>query len=99
MRKIFTFIVLFAVASSCKQKVLSGADLDNKLKETMTNYLDSTTQPEVHFTVNDVVFFTDSLKKEYICQFKVDMKSPNGDTTGIVAATISNDFKTIKRKQ
>lgn len=99
MRKLLTFILVIFSITSCKPKVLSGAELDNKLKETMSNYLDSTSRPGAHFEVKDVVYFTDSIKKEYICEFKVLMKYPNGDTTGTVAATITNDFKTVKRKQ
>jgi hypothetical protein len=92
---LFTFLFLYA----CKPKVLSGKELESKLIETMNNYLDTTLKPGVHATVKDVVYFTEAEKKLYHCRFHVNMTYEKRDTTGIVAATISNDFKTISRTQ
>ena len=94
--------LLFIVAllfGACKPKVLSGKELESKLIETMNNYLDTTLKPGVHATVKDVVYFTEAQKKLYHCRFHVNMTYENRDTTGIVAATITNDFKTISRLQ
>lgn len=49
----------------------------------------------VKYHVNDVVYFEDTTK--YICEFTVNMKERKLDTTGIMKATVSKDFKTIKR--
>jgi hypothetical protein len=99
MKQIVAFIFLLALAVGCKPKVLTGKDLENKLKETMSNYLDTTSRPGTKFTVKDVLYYPEAEKEDYICHFNVDMHYPNGDTSGIVIATITNDFKTVKRKQ
>jgi hypothetical protein len=99
MKQIFTFICLLALAVGCKPKILTGKDLENKLKETVSNYLDTTSRPGAKFIVKDVLYYTEAEKKDYICHFNVDMHYPTGDTSGVVVATISNDFKTVKRKQ
>ena len=99
MKQIIALVFLVAFVTGCKPKVLTGKDLENKLKETMTNYLDTTSIPGAKFIVKDVVYYPEAEKKDYICHFNVEMHSPNGDTTGTVVATITNDFKTVKRKQ
>lgn len=99
MRYFFTCILLFALGTGCKPKVLSGTALQNKLIETMDDYLHKTLQPGVIFTIKDVVYYPEAEKKLYICQFHVHMQFSNRDTTGVVAATISNDFTTVKRLQ
>jgi hypothetical protein len=99
MRYIVTFIMFLYLGTGCKPKVLSGAELDKKLIETMDDYLHKTLQPGVQITIKDVVYFTDVNKKIYICQFHVNMHYSKSDTTGIVAGTISNDFKTVTRTQ
>lgn len=85
--------------AGCKPKELSGTALENKLIETIDNHLKETLQPGVKFTVKDVVYYTEKDKKDYLCQFHVDMHYQDKDTTGIVVATISNDFKKVQRKQ
>jgi hypothetical protein len=99
MKQFFTFVFLVALVAGCKPKVLSGKDLENKLKETMSNYLDTTSRPGTKFIVKDVLYYPEVEKEDYICHFNVEMHYPNGDTTGTVIATITNDFKTVKRKQ
>lgn len=93
---LFIFVLLF---TGCQQKVLSGKALENKLMETMGNYLDSTLKPGVHASVKDVVYYTEVSKKLYRCQFHVSMHYGNKDTMGVVAGTITNDFKTVTRTQ
>jgi hypothetical protein len=99
MRYFFTFILLLFLGTGCKPKILSGTALQNKLIETMDDYLHKTLQPGVQFTIKDVIYYPEETEKKYICQFHVDMHFNNKDTTGIVAATISNDFKKVSRTQ
>lgn len=87
------------MGAGCKPKVLSGAALQNKLVETMDDYLHKTLQPGVQFKINDIVYYPEKTKQMYICQFHVNMHYRNKDTTGIVGANISNDFKTVVRTQ
>lgn len=99
MKQFCTFILFFLLLASCKQKVLSGVALQNKLMETMKNYLDTTLQPGVQSTVKDVAFYPEATKNLYNCSFHVTMRHNNRDTTGVVVASITNDFKTITRTQ
>ena len=99
MKYFFTFIVLLAIGAGCKPKEISGAALENKLIETMNDYLHKTLQPGVEFTIKDVIYYPEKTKKLYICRFHVNMHFSNKDTTGIVAATISNDFSKVVRTQ
>jgi hypothetical protein len=99
MRYCLTFVLFLLFAAGCKPKELSGTALENKLIETMDNHLKQTLQPGVKFTVKDVVYYPEKEKKDYICNFKVDMHYENKDTTGTVSAVISNDFKKVERKQ
>ncbi len=93
------FILFFILISACKQKILSGVALQNKLIETMNNYLDTTLLPGSHVTVKDVAFYPEASQKLYNCRFHVRIQYKDKDTTGIVKASITNDFKTIKRFQ
>jgi hypothetical protein len=99
MKYFFTCILFFTLGAGCKPKVLSGTELQNKLIETMDGYLHKTLQPGVVFKVKDVIYYPEEIKKLYVCQFHVSMHFSNKDTTGIVAATISNDFNTVVRTQ
>src|SRR5450432_3139126 len=99
MKYFFTYIQLFTLGAGCKPKVLSGTALQNKLIETMDDYLHKTLQPGVAFTIKDVIYYPEEMKKSYTCQFHVNMHFANRDTTGTVTATISNDFKEVTRTQ
>jgi hypothetical protein len=99
MKYSLALLLLFALATGCKPKVLSGKALESKLKSTMSNYLDSTLQPGVTFKIEDVIYYPQVQEKNYICQFHVQMNFKSKDTIGIVAATISNDFLKVERKQ
>jgi hypothetical protein len=99
MKFILTFILFLSLLCSCKQKVISGVALQNKLKETMQNYLDTTLQTGVRSTVKDVAYYPEATKKLYNCRFHVRMQFKNRDTTGVVVASITNDFKTVTRTQ
>ncbi len=65
----------------------------------MSDYLHKTLKPEAQFTIKDVIYYTEVTEKTYVCQFHVNMKHAGKDTTGIMAANISNDFKTVSRTQ
>lgn len=99
MKYIICFLLVFTAAIGCKPKVLSGADLENKLKETMAVHLNKTPHPEVQFNVKKVTYFPETDKNDYICKFQVDMHYKDKDTTGIMKAVISNDFKSVERIQ
>lgn len=99
MKFLLTILFILSLEMGCQPKVLSGPELENKLKETMKEYLDTTLQPRVKATVNGVIFYPEKEKKRYICQFSVTMHYHDRDTTGTVVATITNDFEKIERKQ
>ena len=101
MRSLFVFFILLTVATACKQKVISGAELDNKLIKTMQDYLNETGKPGAVYKVEDVIFYADKEKKLYNCEFHVNVKASavKLDTTGIMKADIPNDFSKVLRKQ
>jgi len=99
MKYFLTLFFVVALGSGCRQKTLSGAQLENKLITTMQEYLNKTAKPGVTYAVKDVTFFPDKIKKEYNCEFKVNMRVGKTDTTGIMTANIPNDFNTVVRKQ
>jgi len=99
----YTVILFSSLAFSlaCKQKVLSGTELDNKLIKTMQNYLDKDAKPGVAYSVKDVTYYADKMKKQYNCEFRVQVRADkdNFDTTGIMKANIPNDFSKVDRIQ
>ena len=101
MRFFFTFIALLMIATACKQKVISGAELEKKLIQTMQNYLEETGKSDAVYKVEDVTFYAEKQKKLYICEFHVNVKANgvNLDTTGVMRADIPNDFSKVLRKQ
>jgi hypothetical protein len=99
MKYFFTLVFLLTLGAGCKQKVLSGTELENKLKETMKDYLHKTLQPGTEVTIKDISYYPVKEKKLYLCEFHVNMHTNNKDTTGLMAATISNDFKEVHRTQ
>ena len=101
MRFFFTFITLLIITTACKQKVISGAELEKKLIKTMQDYLDKTGKSDAVYKVEDVTFYAEKEKKLYICEFHVNVKASDVklDTTGIMRADIPNDFSNVLRKQ
>lgn len=99
MKYFICVVLFFAIAAGCKQKLLSGVALQDKLKETMTDYLHKTLKPGVQFTVQDVNYFPEPTENAFICQFHVRMQYQNKDTTGLMIATISSDFNKVQRTQ
>jgi len=101
MRSLFAFACLLVIATACKQKIISGPELENKLIKTMQDYLDKTAKPGAVYKVEDVTFFADKTNKRYLCEFHVNMKVSQLklDTTGLMRANIPNDFSKVERKQ
>ena len=96
-------VVLFFIAGiACMHKTsLTPAEVEKNLMEAMTGDLykkaigrfDTAT---LHYEVKEVTYFEE--KAYYECEFKVHMKQNSFDTTGIMAARISKDFKQVARK-
>ena len=99
MKYFYAICIILAFNTGCKPKLLSGKDLQNKLMETMGDYLQKTLSPGVQVKVKDVIYYPEVTEKAFICEFHVEMNYNGKDTTGTVAATISSDFKTVKRTQ
>ena len=100
MRFFFTFIMLLTIVA-CKQRVMTQAELENKLIKTMEDYLKETGKPDAVYKVKDVIFFADTERKLYNCEFHVNVKASDVklDTTGIMWADIPSDFSKVIRKQ
>jgi uncharacterized linocin/CFP29 family protein len=93
---IFSSLLIFTF--SCKRHI-SHEQTETELKIAMENYLNTRKNVDTNqlkFTVRSVIFFED--KTVFDCQFKVEMKQPDKDTVGDMAAWISKDFSTVKRK-
>lgn len=101
MKYIIILFCSLALFLGCRQKVLSGAELENKLIKTMQNYLDKNAKPGVKYAVKDVNFYADKDKKIYNCEFHVEMSTEKEkiDTTGVMKANIPNDFSKVERLQ
>ena len=99
MKYFLIFILILVIGAGCKPKLLSGQDLKNKLIETMSDYLNKNLKPGVTFTITNVIYYPEVNKKLYDCQFNVSMNYNKKDTSGIMTATITNDFKEVKRTE
>jgi hypothetical protein len=99
MKYFFSLVLLLSLATGCKQKILSGKELEDKLKQTMTDHLNKTLRPGTAFTIIDMNYYADKIKKYYICVFDVKVHSGHRDTTGTMKAFISNDFTKVERTQ
>jgi hypothetical protein len=98
MRSRVFAILFFVLSLSCKSKNATPAEIENDLKSAMQTYLYSTVNNDstnIKYRVQDVTYFED--KDKYICEFKVNLKEKLFDTTGIMKANISKDFKKIDR--
>jgi len=99
MRYFFTFFVAIFLLIACKQKVLTGKELEDKLKETKTEYLHKTMRAGTEVKIEDMTWYPDKERKIYICDFKVNVHTATSDTTGIMRASISQDFDKVDRLQ
>ena len=97
MKAIVIVLMIFSLAA-CKRHV-SRNYIEDRLKETMKSFLTNNKNVDTtknKFTVLSVSYFEDSTF--YECEFKVNLKQPNSDTTGMMAARISKDFVVLNRK-
>ncbi len=99
MKYFFTLVCLLVLVTGCKPKILSGAKLEAKLKETMQDYLGKQARPGVVFTVKDVSFYGEKKERIYRCVFHVNMHTGKKDTLGVMTAIIPNDFSKVDRRQ
>jgi len=99
MRNAISIFLLATAFVGCKPRILSGKDLEDKLKSTMKNYLDTAMAPGTQVNIQNLYYFTDTRRKRYICNFTVHVHNSKLDTTGIMVATIPNDFSKVDRTQ
>jgi hypothetical protein len=99
MKCFYVILIVLAFNIGCKPKILSGKDLQNKLMETMGDYLRKKVNPAVKVKVKDVAYYPEVKEKSFTCQFHVETSYQGKDTTGIVGAIISDDFQKVTRTQ
>lgn len=100
MNKLVTLTVILLLGTGCKPRVLKGDALKSKLIETMSDFMNKNPSDSApKFIVKDVVFFPRKEKDFYDCSFTVEMRSKDKDTTGVMTAEITNDFKKVFRVQ
>ena len=98
-RYFFIVSIIILLSAGCKQKELSGKELEDKLKATMTEHLQKRLRPGTNFEIKNMTYYPDKIKNCFICVFDVRVKSANSDTTGIMKAFISPDFKKVERAE
>jgi hypothetical protein len=98
--KVRIWILLLTVfAFACKAKDPT-IQLQDDLKNTMQTYLYNAINNDssnVKYHIKEVVYYTDSSRNVYICEFTVQLKTKLFDTTGIMKAYISKDLKKVDR--
>ena len=99
MKYFYSLLLLLVLITACKQKVLSGKALEDKLNKTMAKHLHETLKPGTEVIIKDLVYYPDKMKNLYICTFTVELKTATSDTTGTMMALIPNDFSKVTRTQ
>ena len=99
MKLLHFVIAILIVCTSCKQKVLSGKELEDKLAKTMTDHLHKTLPKGTKVDIKETIYYADKIKNQYICTFTVAVHAPNKDTIGEMKALIPNDFSKVERIQ
>ena len=99
MKYFYSLLLLCVLVTACKQKVLSGKALEDKLNKTMADYLHKTLKPGTEVIIKDLVYYPEKMKNIYICTFTVELKTATSDTTGTMMAYIPNDFSKVTRTQ
>ena len=96
--RVFIFLLcVFAFACVMKD---SRPELEKNLKTAMQTFLYNRINNDssnVKYHVEGVIYYDDPRTNTYICDFTVNMKTKLYDTTGVMHATVSKDFKTVKR--
>ena len=104
--KLSAFILFISVSffACVANENPSRDEVEAKLRTAMQDHLYSSVNNDsskVQYRVENVVFYDDAKANVYICDFTVHMKVKSAtrlvDTTGNMRATISKDFKTVKR--
>ncbi|HRH59060.1 MAG TPA: hypothetical protein PL045_00710 [Chitinophagaceae bacterium] len=94
MKKLFAAFFVFILA--CKPS--SPLSAKEELIKTMSGFMNEQAKKDsgkVSYEIKDVIYFDD--KSFYICDFTVHMKTSTLDSTGIMRARISKDYKTVVR--
>jgi hypothetical protein len=91
----YLLFLLITLNIACKEKTLTGKKLEDKLKSTMTSYLDSTLIPGNKATIQNMSYYADKSRHAYLCRFNVNFKSGNRDSTGVMTAIIPEDFSKV----
>ena len=99
MKYIYSLLLFFTLVTACKQKVLSGKALEDKLNKTMAKHLHETLKPGTEVIIKDLVYYPEKMKNHYICTFTVQLRTATSDTTGTMTALIQNDFSKVTRTQ
>ena|ERR1044072_6165661 len=97
MRLRSLILVIFVLLFSCKAKD-PRIEVEKDLKNAMQTYLYSQINNDstnVKYRVQKVIYFEE--QNLYICEFTVNLKAKLFDTTGIMKANISKDFKKVDR--
>ena len=95
--KFNSFIILFIVLMlSCKAKDTTRDDLKNAMQAYLYKGVNNDSS-NIKYHVEDVIYFDDTFKKRYVCEFTVHLKEKLFDTTGKMKAYISKDLKKITR--
>jgi hypothetical protein len=93
-------LVIIVMITACKMNTKERVEA--QLKQAMLKQLfedHGSDSSIVKFRIENVVFYNDKVRHFYDCEFKVRMiTGSNSDTTGTMAARISEDFKTVGRK-
>ncbi|MBI1781588.1 MAG: hypothetical protein HYR66_09500 [Sphingobacteriales bacterium] len=97
MKYCYALLLVLALGIACKPKPLTGKELEDKLKTTMTDYLHKSMKPGTEVEIKDMTYYPDNIKNVYLCEFNVRVKYQQSDTTGKMSAAISTDFKTVNR--
>ncbi|HVZ96276.1 MAG TPA: hypothetical protein VG847_05330 [Chitinophagaceae bacterium] len=95
MKYFYLLLLLITLTIACKEKALSGKRLEDKLKATMTGYLDSTFKSGTKAAIQNMSYYADKSRNSYLCRFTVNFKINNHDSTGVMTAIIPDDFSTI----
>lgn len=99
MKPLRLLIAVLTLCASCKQKILSGKELDDKITQTMADHLHKTLQAGTTFNIKETIYYPDKIKNAYICTFNVEIHTPTKDTIGEMKAIIPNDFSNVERIQ
>ena len=96
MKLNFCSFLFLPLLFSCKAKDTTESDLKNAMQIYLYSQVNNDSS-SVKYHVESVVYYDDKSRNKYDCEFTVHLKEKLFDTTGIMKAYISRDFKTVKR--